>query len=136
MSDTGILTRMYGGGAVIAIHSSEYAYNLGAITENAIADGLVKSGFDTFYYQKKNGDGRMEIDFVIEVPSGAMAVEVKSGKTRDSPSISVVNGPFDVRYRVMLENGNIFTGPDGIIHMPLFAAAFMDSFEEKPQFLR
>ena len=136
MSDTGMLTRMYGDGAVIAMHSSEYAYNLGAITENAVADGLVKSGFDTFYYQKKNGDGRMEIDFVIEVPSGAMAIEVKSGKTRDSPSISVVKGHFDVRHRVMLENGNIHTDSDGIIHMPLFAASFMDSFEEKPPFLR
>ena len=136
MSDTGLLTCMYGEGAAIAIHSSDYAYNLGALTENIVANGLVKSGFDVFYYQKNNGDGRMEIDFVIEVPSGVMAIEVKSGKRRDSPSIAKVGEVFKVSHRVKLENSNIFVDRDGIVHMPLFAASFMDSFEEKPSFLK
>lgn len=136
LSDTGLLTHMFGEGAVIAIHSSEYAYNLGALTENIVAEGLVKCGFDTFYYQNKNGKNRMEIDFVIEVPSGAIAIEVKSGKERDSPSISKVGDVFSVSHRVKLENDNISTDSEGILHLPLFASAFMDSFEEKPSFLR
>ena len=136
MSDTGLLARMYGEGAVIAIHSADYSYNLGALAENAVAEGLVKSGFDTFYYQKNNGSGRMEIDFVVEMPSGATAIEVKSGKKRDSPSLSKVGEVFDVAHRVKLEDGNIFVDAGGVVHMPLFAAAFMDSFEDKPSFLK
>lgn len=137
LSDTGLLTQMYGDSAVIAIHSSEYGYNLGAITENAVAESLTKCGFNVFYYQNKNGKNRMEIDFVISVPSGAVAIEVKSGKTRDSPSIDRVCNVFkDVTHRVKLENDNVFTDADGMIHLPLFASAFMDSFEQKPKYLQ
>ena len=136
LSDTGLLTHMYGDDAAIALHSSEYGYNLGALTENIVAEGLRKCGYEPFYYQNKNGKNRMEIDFVIAMPSGAMAIEVKSGKERDSPSISKVGDVFEVPNRVMLENGNISTDAEGIIHMPLFASAFMDSFEEKPSFLK
>ncbi|MBO4569176.1 MAG: ATP-binding protein [Candidatus Methanomethylophilaceae archaeon] len=136
MSDTGLLTRMYGDGAVIAIHSSDYSYNLGALTENVVAEGLVKCGFDVFYYQKNNGSGRMEVDFVIAVPSGAVAIEVKSGKKRESPSLSKVGEVFKLSERVKLENGHSGVDKDGVIHMPLFAAAFMDSFEDRPPFLK
>ena len=136
LSDTGLLTQMYGDSAVIAIHSSDYGYNLGALTENVVAESLVKCGFEIFYYQNKNGKNRMEIDFVVSVPSGAVAIEVKSGKSRDSPSIDRVCTVFrEVAHRVKLENGNISTDEEGMIHLPLFASAFMDSFENKPEYL-
>ena len=31
---------------------------------------------------------------------------------------------------------NLSIDEDGIVHMPLFAAAFMDSFEGKPSYLK
>jgi len=136
LSDTGLLTGMYGEGAVIALHSYDYSYNLGALTENAVAEALVKSGFEVYYYQNNNGKGRMEIDFTIEVASGSVAIEVKSGKERDAPSINKVDKHFTVGHRVKFENDNISIDEDGIIHMPLFAAAFMDSFEDKPSYLK
>ena len=136
LSDTGLLTCMYGESAVIAIHSFDYSYNIGALTENVIAECLIKSGFDIFYYQKNNGDKRMEIDFLIELSSGIAAIEVKSGKKRESPSLSKVHRYYDVKYRIKLENENIFEDCDGIIHMPLFAASFMDCFEDKPDYLK
>jgi len=136
VSDTGILTHMYGDAMIAAIFTSDQSYNQGAVTENMVAESLVKCGYSPMYYNKKNGKGRMEIDFVVETFGGIAAIEVKSGKDRDAPSINKVSEYFEVARRILFENGNIHVDENGIEHYPLFASAFFDSMDERPAFLR
>jgi len=127
LSDTGLLTVQYGLPAVAAIRKGDNAYNCGAVIENQVAVCLDQCGFDLYYYRKNSGKGKMEIDFVIETFSGTIVVEVKSGKTRDAPSIRKVPKFFKVDGRVVLEDGPYHEDDEGIEHMPLYAAAFFDT---------
>lgn len=136
LSDTGMLTNMIGEKAIAAIYNSDTDYNLGAITENVVAECFMKCGYQPTYYLNNNGKARMEIDFVLEFFDGLVAVEVKSGKDRSAPSIGKVSDHFDVKHRIMFENGNIAETEDGIIHLPLFASAFIDVLDERSSFLR
>ena len=135
MSDTGILTHMYGDLAVKAIFTSDTAYNKGSMTENIVAECLVKCGYEPDYYIKNNGEGRMEIDFVLELFTGLVAIEVKSGKDRNAPSINCVGKRFNIHRLVMLEDGNIRITDDGIEHYPLFVSAFFDELDSRPDYL-
>ena len=136
LSDTGLLVRMYGEKAAIAVFSSDSAYNLGAVTENAVAEALMKCGYSPRYYANNNGKNRMEIDFVLEFFEGLVAVEVKSGRSRNAPSLRKVADCFPVKRRIMFENGNIRTDNDGIQHLPLFTAAFINVLDPKPEMFR
>lgn len=136
LSDTGMLVHMFGEKAIAAVYTSDTAYNTGAVAENSVAECLMKCGYQPTYYLNNNGKGRMEIDFVLEFFGGLVAIEVKSGKDRAAPSIGKVANHFDIWLRVMFENGNISEAEDGILHLPLFASAFVDVLDERPSFLR
>lgn len=125
MSDTGMLIHIYGREAQRALYEGDTAYNFGAVTENMVAECLMKAGLDRYYYRKSGGDGRMEIDFILELGRDIVAVEVKSGSHRDAPSIAKVGKYHHVDRRVMFENGNISMDDDGMEHYPLFASAFI-----------
>ncbi|MGN1044865.1 MAG: ATP-binding protein, partial [Candidatus Methanomethylophilaceae archaeon] len=135
LSDTGILTHMYGDRAVNAVFTGDTAFNNGAITENAVAENLSKCGYDIAYYINNNGKGRMEIDFVVEFFEGLVAIEVKSGKSRNAPSIGNILRYHRVERRIMLENGNVHMTGDGVEHYPLFASAFFDELDPRPGYL-
>ncbi|MBE6526474.1 MAG: ATP-binding protein [Thermoplasmata archaeon] len=130
LSDTGMLVRMMGRSAAMAIYDGNDKYNAGAILENEIAECLAKNGIKPRFYRKSSGKNQMEIDFVIELLNESVAIEVKSGKDRTAPSITKVNSVFNVDRRIMFENGNIVM-EDGIEHYPLFAAAFINLLERK-----
>lgn len=135
LSDTGILTHMYGDDAIRAIFTSDTAFNKGAITENAIAEAIMKSGYPLCYYLNNNEKNRMEVDLVSSMSDGLVAIEVKSGKDRSAPSIEKVSNVFTVARRVMFEDGNLSVSDDGIEHYPLFAASFFRDMDERPDFL-
>lgn len=129
MSDTGLLTHFYGYDAAIAMLDRDLSHNMGAVVENEVAECLMKAGYPRYYYRKSNGRNMMEIDFVLELGSELVAVEVKSGTHRSSPSLSKVSSVFDVSRRIMLEDSNIRIGEDGVEHYPIFAAAFIDEMD-------
>lgn len=129
MSDTGMLNSLLGIESVRATYSWETGYNMGAIVENAVAEGIRKCGLRVRYYGcTDNTDGRrMEIDFILEFGRDLIAVEVKSGKDRTAPSLNKVRKTFSqVNRRVMLSRSNIYTDKNGVEHYPLFAACFID----------
>lgn len=133
LSDTGILLEMYGNKAKSAIYEGDYSYNMGAITENVVIDNICKCGYEPAYYRKDKGADKMELDVVLEFWDGIAAIEVKSGKDRDAPSLKKTLGLPNIKRRIMFENGNIGMDKDGIEHYPLFASAFMDEIDVKPQ---
>ena len=128
-SDTGMLVNRYGENCIKAVYTSRYDYNLGAIAENAVAEGLMKSGYVPRYHSVQKGDKRMELDFVVENGDGICVIEVKSGKDRSAPSISKADRHYKVAHRMFFEESNIYTDDDGFEHFPLFTASFFRELE-------
>ena len=131
LSDTGMLVRMMGTSAAMAIHNGDVSFNAGAIVENEIAECLSKNEIKPRFYRKNSGKNQMEIDFVIELLDECVAIEVKSGKKRDSPSMEKIDLLFNVDRRIKFENGNIHKDEKGIEHYPLFVAAFINLLKRK-----
>ncbi len=138
VSDTGMLVRMMDGpsnAASLALTIDDPGFNKGALMENVVAECLMKSGYERLYYIKRNGKDMMELDFITDLGSEVVAIEVKSGRTRVAKSLvkSLDNDTID--RRVMFERSNIHVDGSGIEHYPLFAAAFiseMESHREQP----
>ena len=130
MSDTGMLLHMMDVNARRAVYMGDTGFNMGAVTENIIAECLMKSGYARYYYKKNKGPDMMEIDFVIELGPQLAAIEVKSGKTREAPSINKIYRFHTVDRRIVFCKGNI-SEENGIEMYPLFAAAFMKDMEEE-----
>ena len=132
LSDTGLLMNMCGQVAMRSVLSGDIKFNMGAIAENAVCECLTKSGYTPRYYRKNGGEMMMELDFVIELGDELAVIEVKSGKTRNAPSISKAPKYFRIGRRIMFEQSNIRIDSEGIEHYPLFAAAFIKDAEKIP----
>lgn len=133
MSDTGMLLNSYGDRAKMAVYQGDGSYNMGAVAENLVASEMHKSGLEPMYYRKDKGEGRMELDFILEFWDGVAVIEVKSGKDRTAPSLKKAGTMFDIARRIMLEPGNIRVDEDGIEHYPMFACAFIEEMDQAPE---
>lgn len=131
LSDTGMLTYLMGNRAREAIYFDDIKFNAGSIAENVVAENIRKCGYEPVYYRKTNGENKMEIDFVLELGDDLVAIEVKSGKDRESPSLDKVTNVFHVTRKIKFEKSNISVDKNGIEHYPLFASAFIDCMEPK-----
>ncbi len=130
VSDTGLLVRMYdsatdGSPMSRALITGDHRFNQGVLMENVVAECLMKSGLRRRYYLHRKEPGRMELDFVLEIGSDIVAIEVKSGKDREVASLSKTIGDDRFQRRVMLEWTNVRIDDEGVEHYPLFAAAFL-----------
>ena len=128
LSDTGMLVRMMDGDgmrAMDAIRTRDVGFNQGSLTENVVAECLMKAGIERNYYIHRKEPGRMELDFVIDLGSETAAIEVKSGRDREVPSLSKTIGDGRFQRRIMFERSNIFVDDDGVEHYSLFAVAFV-----------
>lgn len=125
MSDTGMLINLMGPNALYAAYSKDDGFNQGALTENIVAECLMKAGIEPCYYINRKNPGRMELDFVADLGLETAVIEVKSGKDREAPSLSKTMGDGRFQRRIMFERSNIRTDGDGIEHYPIFAAAFI-----------
>lgn len=79
----------------------------GAIYENIVADMLVKSGYNLFFY--KNKKGTIEMDFFVRDDNSLIPLEVKAN---DNATISLnnlieSNSYTDIKYGIKLCNKNI-----------------------------
>ncbi len=125
MSDTGMLVDLLGPEALHAVCSKDDSFAQGALAENIVAECLVKAGVEPFHYIKRGNPGRMELDFVVELGLETAAIEVMSGKYRDTPTLSRTLDDDRIQRRIVFERSNIHTDGNGIEHYPLFAAAFI-----------
>ena len=95
--DTGLLLTqsMAGGPAANArllrgVRYDNLGVNEGMFFENAVAQALVSSGRDLFFYSRSDRerpDGTMEIDFLVRLGVKTCPVEVKSGAYRRHASL-------------------------------------------------
>ena len=95
----------------------------GGIYECAVADALYKSGYRLYFY--KNDSSQKEIDVIIQKDGAVIPIEVKSGNTRANSLISLMKNSKDISIAFKFTDGNIGTGDDGIITLPLYMAAFV-----------
>ena len=76
-SDTGLLTSAYPVATKMELINRNGEVNNGAHFENAVAQQLLRNGFDLYFCKKKNIG---ELDFLIEKDGRVVPIEVKSGK--------------------------------------------------------
>ena len=91
----------------------------------------MKAGIARYHFINRKEPGRMELDFVIELGSDIVAIEVGSGKSRTAPSLSKTLSDSRFDRRMKFENTDIHVDDDGIEHYPIFAAAFIDDMKRK-----
>ena len=131
--DTGLLLSMYDDSILYDVLSGGVDVNKGALSENLVACMLHSQGRRLYYYQvSERGKERMELDFVTIIGGKATAIEVKSGKKRDTKSLNKAMEKFGID-GIMFETRNIFVDDKGVRHYPLFAASFMDCIDVKPE---
>ena len=123
LSDTGILSVFLGPDATSIVSNS--SSNNGALMENGVCSALIRNKFVPRYFATK--DGRLEVDFVISDGKNAIAIEVKSGKTKQSKSLlKLKEKDYGVSKFIKVCEGNIEYDVNGVLHLPLFAPCFFD----------
>jgi len=124
MRDTGLLSCMSLGNVQDAILNGDISINEGSITENAVADLMLKNGHSLYYFDVK---GRLEIDFMINIENTVMPVEVKSGadyKRHASLSKVLSDTNRNISSAIVLCNDNTHL-ENTITYYPLYMVMFL-----------
>lgn len=136
MSDTGLLMThaldeesVTDGELYKAIFAGEVYFNSGMIAENAVAQSLVASGRNLFFYSRRNPKSHrneLEIDFLIRRNGKICPIEVKSGRYQSHASLDKFSTKFSDRLgeRFILYSKDVME-KDGILHLPLYMAMFL-----------
>jgi hypothetical protein len=79
----------------------------GALYENIVADALVKSGYELYYYKKDNST--LEQDFLIRVKDNIVPIEVKADNGNAKSIKVLIESPSypEITYGIKLCNANI-----------------------------
>lgn len=91
-------------------------------------DALYKKGYQLYFY--KNETTKKEIDVIIQKDGKIVPIEVKSGNTRANSLKSIMKNNKDISYGYKFIDGNVGTGEEGIITLPLYMIAFFDKVSE------
>lgn len=100
----------------------------GALTEQYIAQELISSGTDLYYYSEENSSG--EIDFVIQKGRYCIPVEVKAEENLKAKSLRCFCEKYkpEKAFRTSMSN---YREQDWMINIPLYAfASYIESIEK------
>ena len=129
LNDVGLLMSRLSGEATIDVLAGRSDINYGSIYENAVAQELLSSGHELYYY---NNTKRGEVDFVVQsTTQGEISlVEVKSGKNyKRHVALNNLLGVNDYSFKnaYVLCNGNVeVTGKaDKVVYLPIYMASFL-----------
>lgn len=106
--------------AVIASPTAGYVEFKGALAENAALQSLMSIVDDVPSYW--SSQGRSEVEFVVQVGTEIIPIEVKAEGNVSGRSITVYNDKFAPRYRCRFSmlnlqfNGNLLSCPSPMIH--------------------
>ena len=119
MSDVGLLTFKSGmPSSILLSQLNEDNTFMGAVAENYVAQSLVASGHDVYYWRS---DNTAELDFLIQLGGNVIPIEVKKGRNTRSKSLSVFVGKYHPELSLRISRKN-FGEENGIKSVPLYAA--------------
>ena len=109
-----------------ALMLDKLSVNEGMIAENAVAQAFAANGVELYFYSRPDrgdGEGRMEIDFLLRKGDKICPVEVKSGDYRHHASLDKFVGKFKDRLGglYILYTKDLMV-KDGICHLPIYMA--------------
>lgn len=119
LSDVGLLSVFSGIDPQNIIRNDFSDAFRGALAENYVAQSLVSSGYDLYYWSTDAPYN--EVDFVIQKKGEVIPVEVKSGTHVKSKSLLAFQKKYDsgIMYRVSQKN---FCKENGLYAIPSYAA--------------
>jgi predicted AAA+ superfamily ATPase len=91
---------------------------IGGITENYVANSLVSSGHELFYWESNS---KAEVDFVIMKNGKIIPIEVKANENTRSYSLNSYIAKYSPEYAIRVSAKNFGFG-NGIKAVPLYAA--------------
>ncbi len=120
--DPGLLVQMSGlpGEVVLSQLGGPFT---GGLTENYVASMLVANGFPLFYWESS---GKAEIDFIIQIGTKVVPIEVKASSHVRSRSLSVYRDAFKPSLALRISSHN-FGLENGLFAIPLYATWLIDS---------
>ena len=112
-----------------ALMLDKLSVNEGMVAENAVAQALRANGTELYFYSRPDrgdGEGRMEIDFLVRRGDAICPVEVKSGAYQHHASLDKFMRKFGSRLgdAYILYTKDLMT-KNGIHHLPLYMAMFL-----------
>ena len=128
LSDVGILCTILGL-SVRDIVTDNISLYKGIIAENFVANQLLCSGFDLFYWKNT---ATAEVDFLLYTADGVIPVEVKAGENTQSKSLKVYMEKYDAKYAIRISTKDFGYDPKTKIKsVPLYATFLIkDNFNE------
>lgn len=130
LSDSGMLTTLYGRATKMQLLSDNQDINNGALYENVVAQELKAHGFKLYYYNSKKFG---ELDFVIEYKGKVLPIEVKSGKNyqRHSALSNVMEiSNYSIEEAFVLSNYNVEVNGN-LVYYPIYMLMFIEDEEFK-----
>ena len=124
LCDVGLLTHKLCKDNVIKILNGDVNFNFGALYESAVAQELKAKGFKLFYYNNKKFG---EVDFLIEINSKVVPIEVKSGKDykRHAALNNLVNNDeLKIEKGIVYNNSNL-KKVGKILYLPIYMIMFL-----------
>lgn len=91
---------------------------IGSLTENYVASELVQNNIPLFYWTSQD---QAEIDFILQVKTNVIPVEVKSSEHTKSKSLSAYRKKFSPSLSIRISSKN-FGFEDGLLSLPLYSA--------------
>ena len=132
-SDIGLLACQYAEGIQLRIIKGDKSINFGSIYENAVAQELVAHDIVPYYYNNKK---RGELDFVVELDSKVLPIEVKSGKdyeTHRALSNIMDCGEYDLPQAIVFNNDNLQV-VGKIVYAPIYMVLFLENHNIAPTY--
>ena len=131
MGDTGLLVAQLDDAAQIDLRANRnFGVYKGALYENIVAEGLVKSGLDLFYYRRE--DSTLEEDFFVRSHDALVPVEVKATKGRSKSLRMLIESSHypDISWGLKLHAGNVGF-ENKIFSMPYFCTFLLKRMLEE-----
>lgn len=108
MADTGLFVSMLDEEAQDDLRANKnLGVYKGGLYENIVAEGLVKAGYNLYYYKKENAT--LEEDFFVRTKDSLVPVEVKAKNTKSKSLQTLINSSSypDIRFGIKLARTNI-----------------------------
>lgn len=122
MSDSGLLVAQLDEEAQLDLRANEnLGVYKGALYENVVAEAIVKSGAEPYYYKRE--DSTLEMDFFLRTAKGLVPIEVKGEGGRSKSLRTLIGSEHypDITWGIKLHAGNVGFGND-ILTLPYFTS--------------